>query len=566
MRPLRLLLVEDSENDAALLIEHLRQGGYDPDCIRIDSSDALKSALEREWDLVIADYTMPGFSGTAALSMVRGRGLDVPFIFVSGTIGEDIAVEAMKNGADDYIIKNNLGRLLPAINRELKDAQVRRERTRAEERIRHLAYYDALTELPNRTLFQTRLEEAVASDSNSTLAVMIMDLDGFKDINDTLGHLMGDLVLREIGRRLAVGVKEIATVARLGGDEFAVMLPSVGRNGAELAARKLIALVQEPLTVEGLNLDVHGSVGIALYPEHGQEAETLIQRADVAMYVAKQDRSGFVVYAQELDRHSPERLTLMGDLRHAISRDQLRVHYQPKVNLKTNQVFGVEALVRWQHPEFGLIMPDRFIPMAEQTGAVRPLTLWMLERALEQCLEWMKQGVNLVAAVNLSPRNLQDAELPERVRALLDVIGAPPAALELEITESVIMSNPLRALQVLTRLNRMGVRLAVDDFGTGYSSFSYLRKLPVHEIKIDKSFVDDMTQHHDDVIVQSTIELAHNLGLTVVAEGVQSEETLARLRELGCDSAQGDFLSPPLDARGVVDWVRSRGRQQVVEP
>ena len=384
MKPLRLLLVEDSENDATLLIEYLRQGGYEPDYTRVDNEKALTAALDdHDWDLVIADYTMPGFSGTSALAMVRDRGLEVPFIFVSGTIGEEIAVDAMKNGADDYIIKNNLNRLIPAINRELRDAEVRRERSKAEERIRHLAYYDSLTDLPNRTLFQNRLEMAVANAlrTRNPLSVLIMDLDGFKEINDTMGHLMGDAVLREIGHRLQIELRESDTVARLGGDEFAVMLPGVGQTGAELAARKLIAAVQEPLTIEGLNLDVHGSVGIAIAPEHGTEAEVLVQRADVAMYVAKEDRSGCVVYAPELDRHSPERLALMGDFRHAISRDELRVVYQPKINLKTREIFGVEALVRWQHPQLGFILPDRFIPMAEQTGAVRPLTLWMLERA-----------------------------------------------------------------------------------------------------------------------------------------------------------------------------------------
>jgi diguanylate cyclase (GGDEF)-like protein len=510
---------------------------------------------------------MPGFSGTTALSMVRDRGLEVPFIFVSGTIGEEIAVEAMKNGADDYIIKTHLNRLIPAINRELRDAQVRYERSKAEERIRHLAYYDSLTDLPNRTLFQNRLEMAVANAHRvgGPLSVLIMDLDGFKDINDTMGHLMGDAVLREIGRRLQAAVRESDTVARLGGDEFAVMLPGIEQSGAELTARKLIAAVQEPLTIEGLNLDVHGSVGIAISPGHGVEAALLVQRADVAMYVAKEDRSGCVVYAPELDRHSPERLALMGDFRHAIARGELRVVYQPKINVKTREVFGVEALVRWQHPQLGLILPERFIPMAEQTGAVRPLTLWMLERALQQSLEWKRSGYELVAAVNLSPRNLHDAELPERVRALLELLGAPASLLELEITESVIMSDPLRSLQVLTRLSRMGLRLAVDDFGTGYSSFSYLRKLPVHEIKIDKSFIDDMSENGDEVIVQSTIELAHNLGLTCVAEGIQDQATLERLAVLGCDSAQGDFISPPLDGAGLLSWLRQRG-SQVVEP
>ena len=256
----------------------------------------------------------------------------------------------------------------------------------------------------------------------------------------------------------------------------------------------------------------------------------------------------------------------MGDFRHAISRDELRVVYQPKINLKTRQIFGVEALVRWQHPQLGFILPDRFIPMAEQTGAVRPLTLWMLERAVQQCLEWKKLGYDLIAAVNLSPRNLHDPELPERVRALLDLLHAPAAMLELEITESVIMSDPLRSLQVLTRLSKMGLRLAVDDFGTGYSSFSYLRKLPVHEIKIDKSFIDDMVEDGDEVIVQSTIDLAHNLGLTCVAEGVQDEATLERLAKLGCDTAQGDFISPPLDGPGVADWLRQRGPGRVTQP
>jgi diguanylate cyclase (GGDEF)-like protein len=474
----------------------------------------------------------------------------------------------MKNGADDYIIKNNLSRLIPAINRELRDADVRRERSKAEERIRHLAYYDSLTDLPNRTLFHNRLEMAVANAlrTRNPLSVLIMDLDGFKEINDTMGHLMGDAVLREIGHRLQIEIRESDTVARLGGDEFAVMLLGVGQTGAELAARKLLAAVQEPLSIEGLNLDVHGSVGIAIAPEHGTEAEVLVQRADVAMYVAKEDRSGAVVYAPELDRHSPERLALMGDFRHAISRDELRVVYQPKINLKTREVFGVEALVRWQHPQLGLITPDRFIPMAEQTGAVRPLTLWMLERAVQQCLEWKRLGYELIAAVNLSPRNLHDPELPERVRALLDLLGAPASMLELEITESVIMSDPLRSLQVLTRLSKMGLRLAVDDFGTGYSSFSYLRKLPVHEIKIDKSFIDDMVEDGDEVIVQSTIELAHNLGLTCVAEGVQDEATLERLAKLGCDTAQGDFISAPLDGIGVAKWLQQRGPSQVTKP
>ncbi len=570
MQPLRLLLVEDSENDATLLIEFLRRGGYDPEYLRVDSAEALARALEaRDWDLIIADFTMARFGGPAALAMVRGRGLEVPFIFVSGTIGEEVAVEAMKNGADDCIVKTNLSRLIPAISRELRDAEVRRERRRAEERVRHLAFFDPLTELPNRTLFQHRLEEAVAGAirDQHPLAVLVMDLDAFKDVNDALGHLMGDALLREVGRRLAAAADGLDTLARLGGDEFAVMLPRCGRGEAEQAARALLAAVQQPLSMQGLTLDVRGSVGIAVCPDHGAEAETLMQRADVAMYAAKHRRSGVEIYEAELDRHSPERLALMGAFRHAVERDELRVHYQPKLDLRTNRVFGVEALVRWQHPELGLIMPDRFIPMAEHSGAVQPLTLWMLERALLQALDWRRSGANLIVAVNLSARSLQDAEFPDRVGELLARVDAPSGLLELEITETVIMADPLKSLQVLTRLNEMGLRLAVDDFGTGYSSFSYLRRLPVREIKIDKSFIDDMVRDHDEVIVQSTIDLAHNLGLTVVAEGVQTRETVDRLRELGCDSAQGDYISPPLDAGPVLQWLRAReAGPQVAQP
>lgn len=561
MRPLRLLLIEDSEPDAELLVEHLRQGGYDPDYERVESADALNAALDRKtWDLVIADYTMPGFSGTAALSILRSRGFDMPFIFVSGTIGEDVAVNAMKVGAHDYIIKGHLKRLVPAIERELRDADVRRERAKAEERVRHLAYYDALTDLPNRTLFQNRLEQAAAAAIRSRvpLAVLIMDLDGFKEINDTLGHLIGDAVLRQVGQRFGAGLRESDTVARLGGDEFAVLLPSVGEGGAEQAARKLLGLVQEPLAIEGLNLDVRGSIGIALCPEHGTEADILIQRGDIAMYVAKAQGTGFCVYAPELDRHSPERLALITDLRYAIARDELLLDYQPKLDLGTGKVFGVEALMRWQHPQQGLVPPERFIPIAEQTGVVKPLALWALERALRQCFEWQKAGVDLVAAVNLSPKNLQDSELPERVAHLLALFGAPAAMIELEITESVIMADPTRALQVLTRLSEMGLRLAIDDFGTGYSSFSYLRKLPVHEIKIDKSFIDDLALNHDEVIVRSTIELAHNLGLKAIAEGVQDKYTLDRLTALGCDVAQGDYICAPLGGSALLDWLRHR--------
>jgi diguanylate cyclase (GGDEF)-like protein len=558
-RPIRLLFVEDSENDAMLLVQELRRGGYDPDWELVCSAEAVTAALDRqEWDIVIADYSMPHFNGMAALAILQSRGLDLPFIFVSGSIGEDTAVAAMKVGAHDYIMKGNLRRLIPAIDRELREAAVRREHRQYEARIQHLAYYDALTDLPNRTLFHNRLVQsiAIALRERRPLALLILDLDRFKEINDTLGHAMGDLVLQQVGRRLQAALRESDTVARLGGDEFAVLLPSTGREGPVEVTRKILEAVEEPVVLEGVNLDVRASVGIVLCPEHGTEAETLLQRGDVAMYVAKENKNGVCVYATDLDRHSPLRLALTGDLRHAIDRHQLILHYQPMISLRTGKVLGVEALVRWDHPQHGLLRPERFIGLAEHTGLIKQLTLWVLECALHVCRAWHDSGLELMVSVNLSPRALQD-RLPDRVGTLLQTTGAAPRWLELEITENIIMGDLVRTLEVLTRLNEIGVRLTIDDFGTGYSSFSYLKRLPVHEIKIDKSFVIGMAGHHDEVIVRSMIELAHNLGLTVVAEGVESQDVLNRLTALGCDAAQGDYIGRPMYEADFVRWLKA---------
>lgn len=557
--PISVLIIEDSEDHAMLIVHELKRAGYDPIVERVDTPDAMSKALmDQSWDIVLCDYRMPEFSAPEALALLHKSGRDLPFIIVSGSIGEDLAVAAMREGAQDCITKNNLARLVPAVERELREAKERRDYRQAEEMVKYLAYYDPLTGLPNRTLLQDRLKEAVstAARENHPLAFLLMDLDRFKEINDTLGHQRGDILLQQVGARLKSVLWEPDTVSRLGGDEFAVLLPRLAAaEHINVVIQKIQNALKAPFVIEDLPIAVEASIGIVLYPDHGTDADSLIQRADVAMYIAKRSGSGCTVYSPEQNQHSPHRLALMGELRHAIEHDQLILHYQPKISLQTHRIIDVEALVRWQHPKHGMVSPGQFIVPAEQTGLIKPLSLWVLNTALNQCRVWLKAGMEIPVSVNLSARNLHDPELPDQVAGLLETSGIPPERLELEITESAIMMDPLRALEILERLSGMGVRLSLDDFGTGYSSLGYLKKLPVDEIKIDRSFVTDMTRDKNDaMIVRSTIDLGHNLGCKVVAEGVENQETWDRLAALGCDSAQGYYMSRPLPADEFSRW------------
>ena len=434
------------------------------------------------------------------------------------------------------------------------------ERAQQTAKLEHQALYDSLTDIPNRTLLHDRLRQALsaAQRTRTSLALLLIDLDHFKEINDTLGHARGDLVLKQVGPRIQAVLRQSDSVARLGGDEFAVLLPTVSNTDhAVLTAGKILQALQTPFPVEGLELEIGASIGIVLCPEHGTEAELLMQHADIAMYIAKQQGGGYAVYAPELDRHSPQKLTLMGELRHAIEHDELVLHYQPKLSLKSQSIIGVEALVRWQHPQRGMLYPDQFIPLAEQTGLMKPLSLWVINHALNQHTVWKRAGLDISMAINLSARNLHDSELPSLVGELLLRHQTPPGSLDLEITESAIMADPIRALEVLTRLSAMGVKLSIDDFGTGYSSLAYLKKLPVDTVKIDKSFVMDMTKDEGNaLIVRSTIDLAHNLGVEVIAEGVEMHEAWVELSILGCDAAQGYYINRPIPAVEFITWLK----------
>jgi diguanylate cyclase (GGDEF)-like protein len=556
-----VLLIEDSEDDAALEILELTRAGFAVTSERVDTAAALIAALERaRWDLAIADFSMPQFSGTKALAILRQFDAEMPFVFVSGTIGEDAAVAAMKGGAQDYIMKGSLKRLVPAVERELREVEVRRSRKRAEERLAHLAYHDALTDLPNRMLLHDRLTQAMLAfhREKQPLALMVLDLDNFKAINDSLGHHAGDRILQQVAARLRTVLRDTDTVARLGGDEFALMLPHTDLAGATATAEKLLQRLKSPYMLDERSLIVGASIGLAAFPEHSTVAETLLQQADIAMYAAKSGGLGLAAYSADRDRQAHRRLAVISDLREAIACDQFVCYYQPIVNLTTGAVIALEVLARWQHPEQGLLPPSEFIDLAEQTGLIEPLTMLLLEKALT---EWMVEGarVEMPIAVNLSARHLRDPNLPDRIADVLRARSVAPSGLILEITENFIMSDPVRSVASLSRLHEMGVTLALDDFGTGYSSLSYLRRLPLDELKIDRSFVMGLDTE-DDAIVRSTIELAHNLGLMVVAEGVESPAIYGRLRDLGCDAGQGVFICAPEPAAAIRAWAMKRPR------
>lgn len=433
------------------------------------------------------------------------------------------------------------------------------DRKTLEEQLRHQALHDPLTALPNRVLLQDRLEQAIltANRNATSCALLLMDLDRFKDVNDTLGHAAGDLLLQEVARRVQQTIRQSDTVARLGGDEFAVVLPGTGEEQASQVAGMIVEGLRIPLILEGRHIDLAGSVGIAVYPWHGHDARTLLRRADVAMYAAKRADDGPQVFRLEDEEGGPRRLSLVAEFREAIQDGQFVLHYQPKVALRTGTVSKVEALVRWQHPEQGLIAPGEFIPLAESTGLIEALTLWVLRAALEQTATWRACNLDLGVSVNLCARNLRDGAIVHAITRLLKETGTPATRLTVEITESTLMEDPERARELLIDLHDLGVGIAIDDFGTGYSSLAYLQQLPANEIKIDRSFIRDLTGN-SAVIVRSIIDLARNLGLVCVAEGVESDATWDGLAGMGCGSIQGYALSRPLPADELRAWMDHR--------
>jgi diguanylate cyclase (GGDEF)-like protein len=496
-----------------------------------------------------------------ALSLVMLLAAVVAAVIFSRSVSRPLRVLAEGAGRverGDYISpivveqKDEIGHLATAFNQMQAAIGAR------EEQIIHQATHDALTGLPNRTLFLDRLSQAIANSKRSgeSVGMIMMDVDRFKEINDTLGHAFGDQLLIEIGRRLSHKIRQNDTVARLGGDEFAIKFTApTARHATEVAARVGTAF-DAPFVLGDVSIDVNASLGIALYQMHADDADTLMKRADIAMYDAKKNHTRFAFYEPGRDEHSLRRLALMMELRQAVARDELELYFQPKIEVTRERAVHVEALVRWNHARHGLMRPDEFIPLAEQSGNIGLITKWVVRRAIAQCAEWNRAGLDLAVAVNLSALDLFDTELPTFISGLLSEAGLPPSRLVLEITESAIMKDTAYALKILRDLKRRGVVLAIDDFGTGYSSLAHLKRLPVDELKIDKSFVQNLTESATDdlVIVRSTIELGHNMGLIVIAEGVETLESWDILKRLGCDMAQGYFMSPPLPAAQFREW------------
>jgi diguanylate cyclase (GGDEF)-like protein len=511
----------------------------------------------QEWGSAVAEFSHNGLhSAMAAPIDLEGRTVGSLSVASSrhGRTYSEHERDILVAFAEHAGLALNDSRTVQAKNRALTDAL-------------HQAMHDDLTGLPNRACFYDRTDQALrqgARDRTST-AVLLFDLDQFKEINDTLGHKYGDRVLCEIGPRIRRGLRNADTLARLGGDEFCVLLPHTKSLGAAVeVAERIMAILEEPFDLDGMTLAVEASCGIAIAPTDGESADLLLQRSDVAMYVAKGSHTRVVTYNEQLNVNTPARMSLLGELRNAIARDQFVLYYQPKASLSSGQIQGVEALIRWQHPTLGLVPPDQFIPLAEHTGLIKPLTTWVLDTALCQLGLWRDQTdaqltTELSMAVNVSARSLLDDAFPNEVVSALERWSIPAHLLEVEITESAMMADPQRAHRLLTELSAPGVKVSIDDFGTGYSSLAYLKNLPVDQLKIDRSFISNM---HDDpndaIIVRSVIDLGHNLGLETVAEGIEDLETWQQLTALGCDSAQGYFLARPMPPAEFGVWLRER--------
>ena len=530
----------------------VRQGEHVVAVLQEPLSVALEPFRQLQRRLTLISLLGIVVSIIASIGIARGIGRPV----------RDLAGVARRIAAGDYSThppdprNDEIGDLAAAF-RTMQEGIVMRE-----SRITDLAYRDALTGLPNRSRFVERLDHALAqaAQSDAPVAVLLMDLDHFRYVNDTLGHPIGDLLLQEVAARLKAVVRQASdTVARLGGDEFAILLPGAGVDDARRAGEAIQRVLEAPMTLEGHPVDIRASIGVAACPDHGHESSKLLRHADVAMYEAKRSNRSVVAWDDRYDQHSLERLSLMSDLRKAVDNDELALVYQPKVSLGDTAECHVEALVRWQHPARGLVPPSEFIPFAEQTGYIRVITQWVVGRAVAQCAAWRRHGLPMNVAINLSARDLIDAELPDRFQAMLERENGSARWFSFEITESAILDDPGHAIRNLERLHALGCRLAIDDYGTGYSSLAYVRRLPVQELKIDKSFVTGLVHDANDaIIVRSTIDLGHNMGLAVVAEGVEDEATFDRLRTLGCDMVQGYWLSRPLAATDVEPWMRER--------
>jgi diguanylate cyclase (GGDEF)-like protein len=559
------ILIVDDEPEIRKIVRGILSESYKYQ--EANSAEEALSLLRMEkFDLVISDIKMDGMSGLEMIPQVRAIAPDTVIMMISGEQTIESAIEALRGGAFDYIMKPfDFQHVEAAVRRALEHhsllAAKRRHENHLEELVRqrtaelnHLAYHDVLTDLPNRILFEDRLTQALilAERNRQTLGVLFLSLDRFKKIHDTLGRAIGDRLLQKVAERLRSSAHRGETVARFEGDEFALLLTQIGGTEGEAVVEVIFQINESlklPFVVDGHELFITASVGITLYPDDGTDAPTLLKNADAALYLAKeQGGDNYQFYTADMNAKAMKRLTLENSLRRALERNEFEVYYQPVLDTNTRKIVGMEALLRWHHPELGLVQPAEFIPLAEDTGMIVPIGEWVLRTACAQSKSWQEAGfAPLALAVNLSARQFQQQNLSEVVVLILQETGLNPHDLELELTESSIMKNAESAVRTLGELKALGIKIAIDDFGTGYSSLGYLKRLPIDTLKIDRSFVRDVTADPDDAaLVMAIITLAHNLRLKVIAEGVDSEEQLSFLHLLRCDEWQGYLFSKPL--------------------
>jgi diguanylate cyclase (GGDEF)-like protein len=558
----RILHLEDNSLDMALVRELLHESGLNCDITAVHTRTEFRDCLLRQnWHLILSDFALPAFDGLAALETAKELCPTTPFIFVTGTMGEENAVASLQNGATDYVLKQNLVRLASAVRRALKERnetlhrlQTEEELHKSQEQIRFLAYHDALTGLPNRAFLLERLADMLADAKrhDERIGVLFIDLDHFKVVNDSLGHSIGDLVLKAVGERLKVTAREQDIVGRLGGDEFVVVLRGIkDSSDAGMAADRMKRVIAEEITAENYRLVNTCSIGITVFPENGSDAETLIKNADAALYASKETgRNSWQFFTSAMNSKAVERLTLETALRYALAEKQFYLEYQPQVSIATGRIIGTEALLRWRHPKLGIVPPSTFIPIAENTGEIVQIGEWVLRTACAQAREWQKGGsLPLIMAVNVSAVQFRHPSFLETMRQVLAETGLQPAHLELEVTESQLMENPEMMMVLLRKITEMGPRLAIDDFGVGYCGLSYLRHFQFSRLKIDQSFVRSvLTDPRDAALTAAIVNIARVLKMKVIAECVETAEQVKLLQRIGCQEIQGYYFSRPVSA------------------
>ena len=550
-----ILQVEDSEDDAMLVRAELRSLDHRLEFRRVESAEEMQAALaERRWDLVISDHQMPRFDAIRAFNVLRRCRQDIPFIILSGAMREDMAATAMRLGADDFIDKSNRARLVPVIERELRHSRTRRAKEHIEQNLVHLTYHDTLTGLPNGSLLTKLIEQSLPKShaGRDRAALLSLDLDRFMRINDTLGYSAGDTLLKMVAQRLVDAYSREAVIARLGQDKFALFFDRVDSADTALRIGEAVAGVfARPFELADEEIFLTAATGVSIYPNDSHDPHSLLHRAEQAMFAAKKLGPASVrrYVAGPIDHYGDD-LRLENALRHAVEREELFLLFQPLVDMQSQCITGTEALVRWRHPRFGVIGPDKFIRLADETGLIIDLGRWVLGAACRQTRTWQRAGfAGLISAVNVSPAQFCKPGFDLEVGAALIESGLEPDLLELEITETVVMQDAEATIATLRRLKNMGVRISVDDFGTGYSSLSYLKRFPIDVLKIDRSFLSRVHEDCDNqAIVRTIIALAKSLKLAVVAEGVETQQQYDFLRELGCDRAQGYLLGRPTTA------------------